>query len=216
CTEAMNAGDSAALFSLFGLLRSLDEAGCLRRQLRARDRIFARLTPLTGPFCFVDEPLDVHVPRRLSRFAYLHAERGTFALDSPLGTARVELPDPIGAAVVAALAQTRSLHELCATFPDLADETLHGLLLMLQNAAVLDGEEDGDSRPGKSSATWWEFHDLVFHMRSRLGRHGCPYGGTLRLKHIASPPLDHQQNGGPVTPLARPDLERLRPSERPL
>ncbi len=27
----------------------------------------------------------------------------------------------------------------------------------------------------------WEFHDLLFHSRSRLGRHNYPYGGTFQF-----------------------------------
>jgi SagB-type dehydrogenase family enzyme len=34
----------------------------------------------------------------------------------------------------------------------------------------------------------WEFHDLFFHSRSRIGRHEYPLGGTLRF-HDTLPPL---------------------------
>jgi SagB-type dehydrogenase family enzyme len=216
CDEVMNSGDQTVLFSLFGLLHFLDEGGCLQRQLRVDNCIFARLTPLTGPLHFDSEPLDADVPRFLSRFAYMHVENGILHLDSPLGRARVELHDPLGAAVIAALAKPHSTKDLCVKFPGLAEETLSSLFVLLQNASVFADEEESTPGLGKSPASWWEFHDLVFYMRSRLGRHENPYGGTLRLKHLSAPPLERKETGGKVIPLPRPDLERLRRTDRTL
>ena len=54
---------------------------------------------------------------------------------------------------------------------------------LLLNVAML-GEVDGsgiaapDRLPALQS---WEFHDLLFHTRSREGRHDLPMGGTCRF-----------------------------------
>ncbi|MBC6417309.1 MAG: SagB family peptide dehydrogenase [Prochloron sp. SP5CPC1] len=56
----------------------------------------------------------------------------------------------------------------------------------------------------------WEFHDLLFHTRSRLGRHDAPYGGTYRfLGKIdplpgVKPPMSEE-----VIKLEQPDISSL-------
>lgn len=218
CEELLRSGGSAALFSLFGVLRPLDSRGHLHRHLRLAGRPFVTLTPLAGGFLFRPEPPDGAAQRKLSRFAYLHTAGGQLQLESPLGRARLELHDPLAAAVAAALAEPRSADELGALFPDLAGEPILGLLVLLQNADALTGGDDPEQPgpgPGESSALWWEFHDLMFHMRSRLGRHSAPYGGTFRLEGVLPPPLVRPESPGAVMPLPRPDLVVLRRTDPP-
>ena len=52
----------------------------------------------------------------------------------------------------------------------------------------------------------WEFHDLLFHASSRLGRHDRPYGATLRLQETLPPPPALKP------PMARRVVRLVRPS----
>lgn len=220
CEEVMQSGEASALFSLAGVLRALDASGALQRRVLVEGRRFATLTPAAGGFRFAaDRPLS-EGRHKLSRFAYLRAERGALRVESPLGRARLELHDPQAAAATVALASPCSLRDLEALFPDLGNGALEGLLILLDNAAALVDPDrpEGAERPadGGPASGWWEFHDLLFHMRSRRGRHDAPYGGTYRGGGLTPPPLVKPLPPGAVSiPLARPDLERLRRDDPP-
>jgi SagB-type dehydrogenase family enzyme len=57
----------------------------------------------------------------------------------------------------------------------------------------------------------WEFHDLLFHSRSREGRHGDPMGGTCRFLGDI-PPLPALKPAGTGIPLPEPCLPAEDPS----
>jgi len=63
----------------------------------------------------------------------------------------------------------------------------------------------------------WSHHDLLFHSRSRMGRHGgatgavFPHAGTL-----PSPPLVRPKPEGPRFTLYRPPMAELRTADPPL
>src|SRR5205085_1698174 len=56
------------------------------------------------------------------------------------------------------------------------DETsAFGSLLVAYEILVDNSEDEGP-------AAFWEFHNLLFHARSRIGRHLGSYGGTYPLR----------------------------------
>jgi SagB-type dehydrogenase family enzyme len=209
--EVSQSTGSTALFSLVAMLRALEAGGALRWRVVVDGRPFATLTPTAPAFRFLDTVPLATRRRTLSRFTYLHADAGALAAASPRGLATLRLDDARAAAVVAVLAHPHSLCELELLFPDLAGVPLQSLLTLLENAALLDGG-DGSAQP-------WEFHDLLFHMRSRRGRHSAPYGGTYRGQKDPQkgplPLIKPPAAGVERIPLARPDPERLRRTEAP-
>jgi SagB-type dehydrogenase family enzyme len=57
----------------------------------------------------------------------------------------------------------------------------------------------------------WEFHDLLFHSRSRTGRHDLPVGGTFRMaSKLELPPALKPSPAGETIELSRPDLDALQ------
>jgi oxazoline/thiazoline dehydrogenase len=62
----------------------------------------------------------------------------------------------------------------------------------------------------------WDFHDLLFHARSRLGRHNNPYGGTYRFLYkieplpVIKPPAEEN-----TINLYRPDMDMLKEEDHP-
>jgi oxazoline/thiazoline dehydrogenase len=89
-------------------------------------------------------------------------------------------------------------------------DRVHVILMLLRIAGVAaaadaDGSLEEDRRPDLMQ---WEFHDLLFHGRSRSGRHSDPVGAQFRfrgkLKH--EPTFKSVPWSGPPLPLPRPDL----------
>ena len=58
----------------------------------------------------------------------------------------------------------------------------------------------------------WSFHDLLFHSRSRQGRHRYPYGASYRFEGVREPlpAVTEVQADQQMIPLPKPDLDRLR------
>jgi SagB-type dehydrogenase family enzyme len=102
----------------------------------------------------------------LSRFAFLHAEAGTLVLETALSDVRATLVDPRSVTIVTMLASPASARDLadvtgCAS--DVASAFVG--LLVRAGLATADGAGIGADEPAHASA--WEFHDLLFHRRSR-------------------------------------------------
>ena len=128
-------------------------------------------------------------------------------LESPLAHARVVLHDWRAAAFVHDLARGRRPAGGGDPVP-IAGDTAAQLMTVLLHAGIL-----ADETPALRA---WEFHDLLFHSRSRLGRHDLPVGGTYRFAgDLAPPPALKPAAAGASIPLYRPDLERLKREDPP-
>lgn len=180
----------------------------------------ATLLPIASSFARA--PCAVDVTRRyvLSRFAYMHCERGALMLESPLSHARIVLHDWRAAGIVYLLAQPRRLEALRALMPHLAEEAVRALLALLlaANMASEAGEDgDGCAIDDRSALRAWEFHDLLFHARSRGGRHDQPVGATYRFLGDLEPPPPLPETRSTEVPIAlyRPDLRQLEETDPP-
>ena len=164
---------------------------------------------------FVSRSAQVTVDRRyvLSRFAYLRREGVEAVLESPLAHARIILNDCRVAAVVGALVAPATVGELAERIGILSAEAITSVLALLLRAGML-GESAKDDAPALET---WEFHDMLFHARSRRGRFDAPYGGTYRLAgRLAPPPALKPVEAGEAYELYRPDLDRLQKHDPPL
>ncbi|HBB33911.1 MAG TPA: dehydrogenase [Cyanobacteria bacterium UBA8803] len=150
---------------------------------------------------------------RLSRFAYCHQYEGNFVLESPLSHAKIILADWQGAALIAALAQPQTCQELCHKIPGIAPETIQQFLSLLLSTEMLS-EVQGDGKIGEETnkaMVSWEFHDLLFHARSRKGRHNNPSGKTFRfLDQLEQPPMVKPEVSEDIIKLYKPDLQKLQ------
>jgi oxazoline/thiazoline dehydrogenase len=148
----------------------------------------------------------------LSRFAYCRREGEELALESPLSFARVLLHRGHGAALISELMKPRPEGQLGLALPALSTEDSSAVIRLLASVGMLtsvgaDGASQEDANP---SLMQWEFHDLLFHARSRPGRHDAPVGSTDRFLHQiellpATKPLSSER----VIALPRPDLSYL-------
>jgi SagB-type dehydrogenase family enzyme len=151
----------------------------------------------------------------LCRFAHLRRRWSEMVLESPLAHARIVLRDCRAAAVVAGLAGPTTLEGLGGLAVGLPTDAVAGLLTLLIRAGIVR-EVSGDAGESDALKTW-EFHDLLFHARSRLGRSDSPAGGTFRLVgELPPPPALRQDPTGEVRELYRPELARLERDDPPL
>jgi SagB-type dehydrogenase family enzyme len=195
-------------------LERLTQRGLLRYTAQAGGTCLATLVAVSPSF--VSGPTQVTAGRRyvLSRFAYLRREGPEAVLESPLAHARIILNDCRAAALVGALAAPAAAGDLAEKVGGLGVDAVAGVLALLLRAGMLGEAGAEDQVPALQP---WEFHDLLFHARTRRGRFDAPYGGTYRLAdRLAPPPALKPAMAGPVHELVRPDLDRLERDDPPL
>jgi oxazoline/thiazoline dehydrogenase len=209
--ETLAAG-GAAEEELIRRVREADGAAGLLRfhQLLAdldANRLLCRGTALVTvvPFSRAAPPARGSAPEgplALSRFAYLRREGGSLIAESPLAHSYLLFHGEGGLRLLATLANP--------TDPaGLEDEARLSLDLLWEAGFLAAEEEDPDLRQ-------WEFHDLLFHARSRSGRHRNPYGGTFPyLGKIDPPPALKPAMAAETVDLFRPDIERLMREDPP-
>jgi SagB-type dehydrogenase family enzyme len=200
-------------------LESLTRRGLLCHAARANGTRLATLVAVSRSF--TGRPTHVLPGRRyvLSRFAAIWRPGAEAVVESPLTHARVVLNDGRAAALAGALAAPATVEELAERVNALPGDAVRDVLSLLLRAGMVDEAGDGaacaaDDAP---SLQTWEFHDLLFHTRSRRGRSDAPYGTTYRFAGRLAPPpaLKPSMPGEPIA-LYRPDLAALERNDPPL
>lgn len=214
---AREAGDDAGAARFQYYLGLLDERGLVCRTVQESDGPFCTLVP-ANRLRFTKLPVGPAIRYVLSRFAYCRREGDAIVLESPLGWGRLILQAPESMALVQRLSKPSTAMELAEGCCGLSPEGLHGLLEALFNLNALreigvDGIDPDEEVP---PLALWEFHDLLFHARSRPGRHDNAVGATYRfLGRIDPLPARKPQVCGELIPLYAPDLASLNESDPP-
>lgn len=170
--------DPALAPLLFYLLAQMDAKGLISRTAMLDATPLATLRPIAGKRVATRGAVDPDARWRLSRFAYLRREGDDLVLESPLAVAQIILHGPAVAAALQCLSAPTSARDLDEQ--GLPLEPACALLGLLSAGGFVDPENAIES----DSARLWEFHDLLFHARSRLGRHDQPYGGAYAFADI--------------------------------
>jgi oxazoline/thiazoline dehydrogenase len=143
---------------------------------------------------FLFPALDPAASYQVSRFAYCHREEEEMVAETPLFGAKLLLHDWRSSALLSALSKRRTLAGLAAAMPFLSAEAIEGVL-QLMTAGRLIAPENSCDEAASLPLQQWEFHDLLFHTRSRIGRHNHRIGATFRhLGKIAPLPLVEKQH----------------------
>ena len=164
-TGGADIDDAALLFHHFGRLR---RSGLLVAELWSRDRLMATLLPRSKDFDPV-MPNEDSGPWQLSRFAYLRRDGGNLVLECPEAPCAVAIENPDLIAWISEAAWPM------AAKPGTPKAGLMGLLASL--AFLVDPE-----RQESPAELTWEFHDRLFHRRTRLFHDFQPHGGTYRFR----------------------------------
>jgi oxazoline/thiazoline dehydrogenase len=211
--EIVRGGGPGSLSRWCYLVERLSRRGLLCHSAQVNGTPLATLVAVSP--AFLSRPAQLVSGRRyvLGRFAYLRRSGSEAVLESPLAHARVLLKDLRAAALAGALAGSATVEQLTAVPGSLSTDAITGVLTLLLRAGLLEeagAEED-------TALQTWEFHDLLFHARSRLGRSDAPFGGTYRLAgRLSPPPALKPAAGGEKRQLDRPDLARLERDDPPL
>ena len=160
------------------------------------------------PFQLADVAIDQSYV--LSRFAYSHKDKDQLVLESPLSPAKVILAGWKGAAIIAELAKPQTVREISTKIPGISEETIQQFFSLLLSTEMLK-EDDKIQDEEKDALVSWEFHDLLFHARSRKGRQKNPVGKTFRfLDKVEQPPMVKPKMSDDIIELYKPDIEKLK------
>ncbi len=208
--SVFTAEGAATLARWYYSLQTLARRGFLHASVCSDKDHLATLVPIAASFTFTGAPALSDGPYRLSRFAYLHRDGEEIVLESPLAFARLVLHDDRAAALVHALSRPATARDLGRRILGLKASAATQLLgLFVAAGMAAEADEDGTIAEDENAALQcWEFHDLLFHARSRVGRHDAPVGGTYRHAGRLEPPP-------PLKPFAAAEtVELYRPERR--
>ncbi|MDZ8108580.1 MAG: SagB family peptide dehydrogenase [Nostoc sp. DedQUE12a] len=178
----------------------------------------ATITPISQDYQFVEKKVYIDKKYILSRFACVHRNLENLILESPLSHAQIILHDWRGAALIAELAKPKNCYELCSKVPEISEASMFAFLQLLLNAEVISVVEANGKIEEEENLTLaqWEFHDLLFHTRSRQGRHTNLYGATYRFLDKINPlPGVKPKISNDVIELYKPDIEKLQEEDLP-
>jgi oxazoline/thiazoline dehydrogenase len=210
-----------ALLELHALLAELRDARSLCRTLTCGGEPLVTCVP-TANRPTAPDSATADRPFVLSRFTYLRRDGARLVAESPLAHAYWILHGTRGAALFAALGTPVAAPDLADRVAGLEPAEAEAVLQLLAEEGLLspvdaagEAREDGDGE-----LLSWEFHDLLFHARSRAGRHANPYGGTFPFLGTLDPPPALDPHAGDETAaelvdLPRPDIERLKLEDPP-
>lgn len=204
--ERVRSQDGAvALLRFHHMLADLDE-----RRLLCRGTSLVTVVPFSRA---APEPRESapEGPLALSRFAYARREGSSLIVESPLAHSYLILHGEGGARLLSVLATPADRVRLAREIAGLTEDDAALCLDLLWQAGFVSQQEEEDP-----DLLQWEFHDLLFHARSRSGRHRNKYGGTFPfLGKVYPPPALKPKTGAETVDLFRPDIERLMREDLP-
>ena len=216
----------SAVATLFHHLQRLSGRGLLQSVLTNGDHRLATMVPAIPAADLTCGEVPEDSSYRLSRFAFLRRVDRNLVMETPLSAVRVLLHDPVLAAIVLSLTSATSCRELLAKYEDFSCESLKQVLHLLHAAKLVELQSQAAGNGGHSTnlsedhnpeLVAWEFHDLLFHTRSRMGRHDEPAGATYRMAAVQDP-LSATKGCDRRNAIALfyPDLAELAKSDPPL
>jgi SagB-type dehydrogenase family enzyme len=190
----------------------LDRLGFLcKLQLVMYDRPLLTVEPLSyaSKLVFGANP---ERSSRLSRFAYLQRHEDGLAMESAVAAHRVVLHDDWGAAITSVLARGGLLAALPAAVPALVGEAALAAVALLDAAGMLERRNQASATGiGDELLEMGEFHDLLFHRRSRFGRHDAPFGAKFPyLGKVPPRPVLAAPISDSIVPLPAPSEIEVR------
>ena len=190
----------ALMFRFVGQLRG---RGLLVADLHGRERRLCTIRPLTTGFVLPDPALPSREDQRrwqLSRFALLRREDRQWLLESTEASCDVSIDHPD---------VVLWLHKAAAPVSE-AESIRLRVLYLLARLGFLDSAEEEEP----ASRRMWEFHDRLFHGRSRFFHDWRPICGTCRFRErtgdgvtpgLPSPPALREPYDGGAIELPVPD-----------
>lgn len=178
---------------------------------------FAKLVPCSLLFKFNYTSPDPNQLYVFSRFAFIRRKEQNFIIESPLAYAHIELYDTAALEIIGFLSTPNSINNISSKKKDLAIDKIKGLFLLFINIQAITEQDNSASKEDKDDVLFqWEFHDLLFHTRSRMGRHNQLSGAAYPFigKTEPTPALKKLPEGQQI-PLYKPNIEILKKEDIP-
>lgn len=205
------AGEEESSALLFFFLHHFEQQGILARTILDDGKPLITSVPASRDHGLELPQLSREHTYVLSRFAYLHCEESHLVLESPCALAKLVIHDERVALLIHSLASPRKIDEDLARVAGLPVSAACTIGRLLLGCSVLIDDADQLAEVTDPVLAPWSFHDLLFHSRSRLGRHSQPKGKTYPFlgKTAPFPAVKPGGTDRPRVSLYRPDLEAL-------
>lgn len=184
-TELTTRGGMAAVTEFHRYFRLFDRMGWIIRSLVDHEASpIAALVPFSQEFRWQTREVGPDQAIHLSRFAHIRNIDGDMVLETPMGHGRLILFHPACALVLHTLKTPCRIQALHQAAPALPPDLLEGLLQQLLNICAIEFPQTETD-----AADHWEFHDLLFHTRSRQKRRDKRFGQTIPAAEQPAPAL---------------------------
>ncbi len=201
------------LSKFYYYLETFINLGLLCYTVASEETPLVTLVPLSPNPDFQLREVTLNQNYIVSRFAYCRRNEDHTVLESPLSHAQIILRDSRCAMVIAELANPQNVSDMGDKIPGLSQETVRQVCNLLLSAKMLCEVTPEGKIPAEENPTLrqWEFHNLLFHSRSRSGRHSnkmgktYPFLGQFPPQPVVKPPMS-----GDRIDLYKPDLEKLK------
>jgi SagB-type dehydrogenase family enzyme len=199
-------------------------SGCVVHSLGHDDTLGPSLSvvPIARRAHFSLPKIERHRPIRLSTFAAMRAHAGELVIESPLARHRVVIHRPLAAQVTTMLTKA-SVIPAIAQVVNASDALVREIVTYLAAAGmVLVGVGDSPAtalfaEDHDPLLAPWTHHELLFHSRSRIGRHDNPLGFLpIEQQRVQVAPAVKPVPDGPRFPLYRPAIAELAELDPPL
>lgn len=192
--------ESEELPNLFYFLENLKKSVLLSHSVMREGKIFATLTPHhNGTFELQEKVISLDVALQISRFAFSRRMNDAFIIESPVLSATIMCNDSDAVLLFSSLSVPKKLKDLITEFPHIPEDTITHFYTLLYRTQLLS---DVDS---ENALNCWEFHDLLFHTKSRR-RNESPSGGTFRFFPEISPLPALRPEEATMISLFKPDI----------
>jgi SagB-type dehydrogenase family enzyme len=160
----------------------LEVLGAFAYKLYTSDQLFCRYENMTGPTDF-SHTKNYFSSFKLSKFSFVRLINEEYILESSIGTSKIALTDPHSIQLVFLLSKFKTIQEI-STFLSLDETLVHSFYTLLSTGDFLEFESATNEN---AALELWNFHDLLFHNRSRYGRHNYTSGATYRFLDTKPP-----------------------------
>jgi oxazoline/thiazoline dehydrogenase len=206
---------SSALAKFYYYLEQFVILGLVYHTLEIDGSAIATVIPIATPYKWHLSEIVTDSQYQLSRFAYCHSEKSHLVVESPLSKAKIVLKDWRSAALINELSQSKTISDL-TKIPGISEATARLFLSFLLTSEMLSPVNSDRSLEHSETLTQWEFHDLLFHSRSRGGRHSNLIGKTFRfLGKIEPTPVLKAKPSNEIINLYKPDIDSLKQTDTP-
>ncbi|OEO32237.1 hypothetical protein VW23_012395 [Devosia insulae DS-56] len=188
--STVQSGDSQVSIELLAAIDGLSRRGLLEHAvLTSGGAELLRFLPQMPSFALGQRWLSPDARLTLSSFALVRRVGGGLLLESPLSDAAVRLT--AAALPLLGVLDGRPAREVAAA---VGDDLAACLPLLLDAQLLVSGASEQGGLTGHEGVSLgtWDFHDLLFHARSRGGRHAYASGAVYGREAVATEPVAHK------------------------